>query len=423
MDYQDEIKAVTVRVCNGSGVIVKPLSFDCFFILTAYHVVKGKNKDAITLAVNPSSSLCGKKLRILDVKQSSVYDAAILIVEKTDEIIAPYYPSNEHKDGQTHWHSGYPNNINASGEVSSCKLHDFNRWMGLTKAGFVEYKYPNHIEQKELDGMSGGGIFDSDYHLIGVHKGLAESEDDEQLGKNIMVPWRYFEQIINDNDLPPIARFDLTSFQTFKTAIFNFDHSQGAKDKLHQLLATMAVNKSQISGLSPLNCYDAFQKSRNVERYTSGFEMNESDWVLFGEFLLAIKVIFDFDLINRFDDVFPKFQYIQSDRDFDIYNAPNILDPSLLGVVNDLDVIFVVGGLKSQKYPQDVRQKDVLDISIGKKAQQEFDISSAGRDVMVGFTYVNANLFKDAMEENTDIISSFSGNKLECYKKLICSRI
>ena len=85
MDYQDEIKAVTVRVCNGSGVIVKPLSSDCFFILTAYHVVKGKNKDAITLAVNPSSSLCGKTLRILDVKQSSVYDAAILIVEKTDE--------------------------------------------------------------------------------------------------------------------------------------------------------------------------------------------------------------------------------------------------------------------------------------------------------------------------------------------------
>jgi hypothetical protein len=423
MDYQDEIKAVTVRVCNGSGVIVKPLSSDCFFILTAYHVVKDKNKDTITIDVNPSSLLCGKRLRVLDVKYSKDYDAAIVVIEKTDDIIAPYYPSNEHNDGQTHWHSGYPNNVNDSGVASCCKLHDFNRWLGKKEDGFVEYKYPNHIEQKELDGMSGGGIFDCDYHLIGVHKGLAESEDNEQLGKNIMVPWCYFEQIITDNQLPPIARFDLTSFQTFKNAIFNFDHSQGAKVKLHQLLATMAVSKSQMSGLSPLNCYDAFQKSRNVERYTNGFEMNERDWVLFGEFLLAIKVIYDFDLINRLDNVFSKFQYIQSDRDFDIYNAPNILDPSLLGVVNDSDVVFVVGGLKSQKYPQDVRQKDVLDISVGKKTQQGFDISSVGRDVMIGFTYVNANLFKDAMEENTDIISSFSGNKLECYKDLICSRI
>lgn len=64
MDYQDEMKSVTVRVANGSGVIMQPLANDCFYILTAHHVVEGKSKDNLVLDFQSSSSLYGKSVTI-----------------------------------------------------------------------------------------------------------------------------------------------------------------------------------------------------------------------------------------------------------------------------------------------------------------------------------------------------------------------
>lgn len=68
MNYQDEMKSVTVRVANGSGVIIKPLADDCFYILTAYHVVKGKTVDEIIfdfLSTSPFTNKTVKAKRII----------------------------------------------------------------------------------------------------------------------------------------------------------------------------------------------------------------------------------------------------------------------------------------------------------------------------------------------------------------------
>ncbi len=420
MDYQDEMKSVTVRVANGSGIIVKPLADDCFYILTAYHVVEGKVEDQIELDFQQTSPLFGKSVKIRKIIKCEEQDAAILIIDRHGEDIAPFYPCSIRQDGANHWHAGYPNNQYSKGKANRCELHDFITWLGSYEQFFVEYKYPNHIKQEELDGMSGGGIFDSQHHFIGVHKQLAASEEKQQLGKNVMIPWGCFEHLLVEKGLP---LFSPDTFETLRTAIFCFDDNLGAKNKLKILLFQIAQRKADIVELSPIKCYDGFQKSRKAEGYRHGLDLSKDDWVRFGEFLVALKVVWDLDVNNGMEAVYPKFQYVQSPIDFDIYEAPKWLDPRLLGIVSDANVVFVVGGISRKGYKQDVKQKDVLDIAVGLKPSGEFDIARTGREALTGFTFVNANLFKDAMESFTDEIEAYEGDKMEYYKNLIQCKI
>lgn len=420
MDYQDEMKSVTVRVANGSGVIMQPLANDYFYILTAHHVVEGKKKDNLVLDFQSSSSFHGKSVIIRDIIEDEELDVAILIIEGTCDDIAHFYPSNIHQNGIEHWHAGYPNNQNDKGKADNCKLHDFNIWLGSYGQHFVEYKYPNHIRKEELDGMSGGGIFDSQHHLIGLHKGLAANEEKEQLGKNVMIPLECFESIIVDRGL---SSFAPRKFDDIKKGIFNFEDNLGAKAKLHALLLHIAQFRADILELSPQLCYDSFQKSRNANVYKQGSELQEEDCVKFGEFMVALKTIWGIDVCTHLEEAFPRFQFVQSPIDFDIYEAPKHLDPSLLGVVDNTDVVFVVGGISSKGYKQDVRHKDVTDIAVGIKADGKFNIARTGRESLGIFTYVNSHFFKDAMLDNTDEIRDCEEDKMEFYKYLINSKI
>lgn len=424
MSYQDEIKSVTVRVSNGSGVIVQPLEDNCFYILTAYHVVEGKALDQITLDFESSSFLDGKTVKIQGMYVNEKQDAAILKIERKEGKIASFYPTaTNRKDDTTYWHAGYPNNQNNPGIASCCKLHDFYVWLGSYDNDFEEYKYPYHLLKAELEGMSGGGIFDNHHHLIGVHKSLAAKEETEQLGKNVMIPWNCFEQLIVKNGLSHVARFNLSTFEAFKDEIFSFEGNLGAKKKLEVLLLSLAQYRTEILGISPLKYYDEFQKSRKVKEYTHAPDLKKEDWVKFGEFIVAMKAIWGLDVINNLNEVFPKFQYVQSANDFDIFEVTQKLDPSLLGIVSDTNVVFVVGGIQNKGYHQDVKSKNIPDIAVGLKPGQGFDIARTGRAALNAFTFVNAHFFKEAMEANSIIIRDCEGNKLEVYRDLINSKI
>ena len=417
MDYQDELKSVTVRVNNGSGVLVKPIADNYFYILTAHHVVEGKVEDQIELGFQPNSPLYGKAVKVRRIISCEEQDAAILVIDRNDENIAPFYPCEDRPDGVNYWHAGYPKNIE---KTNRCELHDFNTWLGSYDQIFVEYKYPNHIKKEELEGMSGGGIFDSQHHFIGVHKQLAADEKIEQLGKNVMIPWGCFKHLLAENKLP---MFSPNTFEVLQTAIFCFDDNGSAKEKLESFLFQIALIKAAMVGLSPMECYDGFQKSRKAKGYMHGSDLLKDDWVRFGEFLVALKVVWDLDVNKGLEVVYPKFQYVQSPIDFDIYEAPKRLDPSLLGIVSDLNVVFVVGGISRKGYKQDVKHKNVPDISVGLKPSGEFDIARTGKEALTGFTFVNANLFKEAMEDFTDEIRDYEGDKIEYYKKLILCKI
>lgn len=235
-----------------------------------------------------------------------------------------------------------------------------------------------------------------------------------------MIPWGCFERLIAEEGIPS---FDQTTFDAYKDDIFCYKDNAGAEVKLKMLLLNMAQYRAEVLGLSPKQCYSLFQKSRRVKNCPQGSDLKKEDWARFGEFMVALKAVWELDVVNHLDDAFPKFQYVQAPDDFDIYEVTQRLDPVLLGVVSNANVVFVVGGIKSKGYKQDVRQKDILDIAVGLEPNQEFDIAKTGREALVGFTFVNSHFFKDAMTENTDEIETCGSDKLSFYRKLIKSKI
>lgn len=426
MQYIDEIKALTVRVENGSGVIVKPLSDNYLYILTAHHVIKdmeGSGFKNMSISFLPESPFNGIKLDVQDVKICSEKDAAIIIVKKFENTASFIYPSNKLPEDKKGWHLGFPNKQNNRGEAKACVEHEIRNWLGHIDRFFVKYQCEQVLEEKEIDGMSGGGIFDCNHHLLGIHKCYATDNNLEDLGKFVMIPWECFESLINENDLAPVLPFELSSLKSFKEKIFCFDDNRGAYMKLKPLLAQLAIIKSSIENWSPKDCYEAFQQYRQARAYVNTELLEESDWVLFGEFLVAMKVLLKEHGVAKCEDIFPYFQYIQSDKDFDIYDVDNNLKPEMLGDVGNKDVVFVIGGITDNGYKQDVRPKEVLRINIARKNNGMLDIANLGKEVFGAFTFVNGNLFKQAMKENTDEIQATNEDLEDFYKKLLSDKI
>jgi len=426
MAYIDDIKALTVRVENGSGVVVSPLTDEYHYVLTAHHVIKDfDNKDAkgITISFLPDSTYKDAKVEVLDVKKCEESDAAIILIKRINEDVRFLYPTKTLPESGNRWHLGYPNNQNDKGEAKACVEHEIRNWLGRFEGIYEKYQCEQTINKHEIEGMSGGGVFDCNYRLLGVHRGYATDENKEQLSKFVMIPWECFEKIIKEHDLPPVLPFDLTSLKAFKEQIFCFDNNLGAKMKLKALLAQMAQLKTSVVEWSPKACYETFQQYRQARHYVVTEEMRENDWILFGEFLVAMKILLNENGVKQVDDIFPHFQYVQSDKDFDIYDVDNQLNPSVLGKVNDEDVVFVIGGIKGKGYKQDVRPKNVVRINDSRDPDNVFDIARLGKDVFGQFTFVNGNLFKETMQENTDEIQDAQDDCVAYYKELLSKKI
>ncbi|MBP5229208.1 MAG: trypsin-like peptidase domain-containing protein [Bacteroidales bacterium] len=421
MEYVDELRALTVRVENGSGVLVRPLSEEYDYVLTAYHVIKhfdGKDAKEITI-----DHLSGDiRVEAVDVVKNIDSDAAVILVKKVACNLRFAYPKTTLPNEEKRWHMGYPNNQNGKGEAKKCVEHEIRNWLGSYEEKYVKYQCQQTIEKCEIEGMSGGGVFDSHFHLLGVHRGFTADLAVEQLGKFVMIPWECFEEIISYNKLPEVLPFDLSSLKTFKEQIFCFGDNLGARMKLKQLMAQLAILKASMEDWSPKTCYEAFQQYRQARQYVKSAELEENDWVLFGEFLVAMKILLKEKGISNCDDIFPHFQYVQSERDFDIFEVDDHLDPDVLGKVKDDDVVFVIGGISGKGYKQDVRSGGVIRINDSREPGGMFDIARMGKDVFGAFTFVNGNLFKEAMQENTDEIQD-AQDCIEFYQELLSKKI
>jgi hypothetical protein len=426
MAYIDDIKELTVRVENGSGVLVSPLSDEYHYVLTAHHVIKDCDDQGIqniTISFLPDSAYKDVQIEVVDVKRCEESDAAIILIKRIEQEVRFLYPSKVLPERGNRWHIGYPNNQNQKGVATVCVEHEIRNWLGRFEGQFEKYQCEQTINKNEIEGMSGGGVFDDSYHLLGIHRKFAADENKEQLSKFVMIPWGCYEQIIKDNRLPEVLPFDLSTLKTFKEKIFCFDDNIGAKMKLQPLLAQLSILKASLQEWSPRDCYEAFQQYRQARQYVMVGDMKENDWVLFGEFLVAMKILLNEKGINNWNDIFPHFQYIQSDKDFDIFDVDNQLDSAILGKVKDEEVVFVIGGIRGKGYKQDVRPKNVLRINDSREPGSMFDIARLGKDVFGAFTFVNGNLFKEAMQENTDEIQDAQDDCAAYYKELLSKKI
>ena len=166
------------------------------------------------------------------------------------------------------------------------------------------------------------------------------------------------------------------------------------------------------------------QEKRRCRKKVSPVCLKKEDWARFAEFLLACKIIkgdaindYEIDKIGRF------FQYIYSEKDFDLFEVRNELNTDLLGRFQGKDCVYVIGGISSKGETYDVKiRQQIPDLSVASYSE-DFDIADAGNTFLCNLTFVNSHLFRDLMENRGAVIKQAVGKERETYKSLLEKRI
>lgn len=427
MGYTDNLKAHTVRIGGqdgGSGVLIKPLDTTVLYILTACHCLDGTTEDTIELSF-AEPYYDGIDISVKKIYRDLQTDAAIIVVERFDENVRFIGFKNKPDNPNINcYHTGFPScrkdenkKRKFAARIISSILDD------KSDGNLVEYNYTPVPQKHELTGLSGGGVFNDKYQLLGIHKQSACQDEDEQLGAALYIPCNCFATLIEKNNLSPICEFDLSSFRFIKDDIFKFDNLAAMKD-LGALLGAMSEMRPELLKVSPKKIFEELQEKRKSIEKEQYICLQKEDWTRFGEFLLTIRIIKNNEILDYDANQIGKyFHYIFSEEDFDIFEVRKKLNVKLLGKLINKDCVYVIGGIKSKTANYDVKIRDRVPELTVATIREGFDIADAGNTFMCNLTFVNSNLFRDVMENHAPELNSQDGKEIEKYRSLLTKKI
>ena len=423
MNYADELKDLTVRVAGGSGVLMRFPSESRTFVITAWHCIREVGDD-ITIIPN-EEKFKDPKITIIDKWKDEDRDVCIIEINGfSDDIRAIEFIEKPNQTDVNCKHAGYPKCTESNGKLDF-RCHPIKRILD-NKGSSVACQYEDTIANHELKGMSGGGVFDNDYHLLGVHKESACIDEKEQLGYATYIPICHFDNLFKSHGLSPVwykgnspkTLFNLDDFRDFQDDIFNFDQNKGAKAKLQRLLDEISTRLSLMISVSPRDLYNAFQAERKGCQPVHHNNLKKEDWVTFGEFVVVMGILLGIDVGQEYKKIFGEYQFVQSDKDLDLYDIRNELDLKLIGMIRK-ETKIVVGGIRKSGYYNDVMTPGIPDIALAK-IPDSLDIATGGRGMLNSLTFINGQLFKDAMNDNCkEIMKQNDEDRLNFYITLL----
>ena len=419
MRYKDKIKRQSVKVNNGSGILVKPLADDYLYVFTASHVIDNLvEKDVkLSLANDIDAQFDYKVVKIYRADDDS--DAAIIKIE-TNYAVEFLTLCEDVDKMQNVTHVGFPisrRTPEAMGDYIEYPIID----IGQTLGKWIEYEYGKVHPKSEMEECSGGAIVDGNYNLLGVHKGSTNVEGLEYNGKALMIPISSFKKMIGHNEeLQTILHFDLSSFAQFTPKAFQLYPERMKKD-LEKLLSVITWLLAEINKLSPEEIFNKLKEEKRCWGNKGLYEYKEETWVEIVEYLVGAHLITGIELNNgNVCLMAKKLRFIYSEENFQLEKAPEKIAHSLLGKI-DKNTVVVVGGLKSESMIYDVKAPDsqIPDIAIAKVEEEGLDIASGGKQFMAYVTFVNNKLFTDVMKRYPKEISQYEGNVQNYYKQLL----
>lgn len=412
----------TVRICGGSGVLVKPLADDYLYILTNYHVIKEKKNDELTFIFEKDSPLIDLSPEIIEVKQNEQLDVSIIKIRNISFEEVECLRTSTTNVGNDLFHVGFPKCRYNDNAISRTSILHINHIDGIVKGHLVEYECEKPNKKEEIEGMSGGGIFDSEYRLVGLHKQSSNLDTNELLGKAAYIPIRDFKKVIAECKWAPIVEFNLDSFSSFSAMIFNFD-GQGYINKMAaQILFEIDNYKARIEAFSPTIIVNLLKERGRMTSDTLVDELNKEFWVAFSEFIIGVLVILDID--EKQDDfiiaMYDRFHFAYSKVGFDVYEARNKLDLNLIRGMNKGSKLVVGGLSRSSAYNGNVLYPETIVPNISSaELYNERDISRSNRRLLSTMTIINNNIFYDSVGKCADD----NINSLKQYKELLISKI
>ena len=106
---KDKIRQIhTVRICDGSGVLVKPFATDYLYILTDYHVIKDKQIEEITFMFEKGSPLIDLSPEIIEIVYKEQLDVSIIKIRSIHCKEIEYLRTKTKNIGNNLFHIGFP---------------------------------------------------------------------------------------------------------------------------------------------------------------------------------------------------------------------------------------------------------------------------------------------------------------------------
>lgn len=408
----DDIKQkLTVRVNDGTGVLVSPLDKDILYVFTCRHVVldEGKNilpLDKITIKYDELSKQTHTfTIQSIEVSEQESNDIAVLVVKRDIDVPHLYISSDRIKC----YHIGFPKSRkDAENKIGNILVLHIAHFDSNSDIDIVEYQYDVGNKENEIKGMSGGGIFNQDGKLVGIHTQSAMHDKQEMLGKGGMLPVSLFLQLIAEKKLPPVLKFDLNHFGKMVGWVFDFSRERFVDDRTAQFASDLDQYKAIVEQWSPIRIFDILKKEGKISKETKLESLDQRYWQAFTLFIVGVIALLDLnepDCEKAIVSLYEKFHYCYSNEELDVYEVREKLEPKLV-VGKIKGAYLVVGGLNETVFygsfaPPKAQVPDL------RKAEIicENDISRSRSNVFSQMTIINNNIFEVAVKDCANTIN------------------
>lgn len=294
----------TVKVNNGSGVLIQPMSSDYAYVLTAKHCLQ-ENKEDPHSALKESHTVLlsnDEPINIKEVIHHDTKDIAILIVPPTTgfDLMINCEPLTVNKQFRL---CGYPSDRNTLAEQYSSFLYNYAE---KVDERLIFTPSISGVVHSTISGFSGGGIFTlgeqgNPVLLCAIETKMDGNVDREFHGSISAFPVSEFEQLINDpksqyqgKALAILSPLHLSSFEHLINFSFNISKSWTIEHRLNFLIDRLKdiATKDIKVNLYPHEILVNFKDSLKVHSRPQHELQSKELWVALLE-LLTISILID----------------------------------------------------------------------------------------------------------------------------------
>lgn len=287
MNIHEKILSRAVVVNHGSGVLIQPMSSELTYILTAKHNLPTDDATIRDCFWNEIPN--GKIYRH---KEESV-DCALIVLPKQDELSFTRYNGPSVPPRTTAAIVGFPTNRRNKLDVDDrFKLQD-----GIISSsirGKSVFTSEVHLDIDSVEGFSGGGVYvistdGLEAHLLGIQAAMDETAEP---GRSKCFELSWFDEIVQENNLAPLAPSFLQCFSKLNQHSFDFDvweekNVEELREELHKLASDLVDNGIP----APHTILEKHHRNLLVNGESDQILFDQDLWIAYIEFLIICAII------------------------------------------------------------------------------------------------------------------------------------
>ncbi|WP_299432136.1 hypothetical protein [uncultured Aquimarina sp.] len=203
MPIDDLYLKYSVRVNNGSGCLLNPISEEYSYVLTAKHNLENPDAKKVNVA-KPN----GEKLEVLDAFSHEKLDFTIILVKRIEDIELSVFDEVEFEDEVVIY--GFPESKKGD-DFPAMKINCVVKEKPPTEHFYVIEPH-RHVEHDQIVGFSGCGVFlekNERLYLLGT---LYRMDSYHNQGRLNFLPISIADDLIENNNIFPIDRSHLEKF-------------------------------------------------------------------------------------------------------------------------------------------------------------------------------------------------------------------